>query len=78
MQQNQPINTIPIQQFINNVKTADASKAKEVKISIEQAKQLSFTLGIVMSRLNMDLEQLLQKNNNSEVIQISMDGGNNW
>ena len=78
MQTNQPINTMPIQQFLNQVKTADASKAKEIKMTTEQAKSLAFTLGIVIARLNGDLEQLLQKSNNEEVIKISMDGGNSW
>ena len=66
----QPINTLPIQQFLTQVKNADASKAREVKITIEQAKNLAFTLGIVMSRLQGDLEKLVveSKNNNEEII----------
>ena len=32
MQTNDPINTIPIQQFIQQVKTADAGNQKEIKI----------------------------------------------
>ena len=78
MQQNQPLNTIPVQQFISLVKSADNSKAKEVKLPIDQARNLAYTLGIVMSRLEGDLEKILAKGSSEEVIQISMDGGNNW
>jgi hypothetical protein len=76
---NSPLNTIPIQQFIQQVKSAENSRAKEVKIDIQQAKNLAFTLGIVMSRLTSDLEELINKSNNTEeVINITMDGGNSF
>jgi hypothetical protein len=78
MQQSQPLNTIPIQQFISQVKAADSSNLKDVKLDIQNAKRLAFTLGEVMARLNGDLEELLTKGQAEEVIQISMDGGNNW
>lgn len=76
----EPLNTIPLQQFIQLAKSAENSRAKEVKIPIEQAKNLAFTLGIVMSRLHGDLEKLVadSKNTNNEVVQITMDGGTNW
>ena len=79
MSTNSPLNTIPIQQFIQQVKSAENSRAKEVKIDIQQAKNLAFTLGIVMSSLTSDLEELINKSNNTEeVINITMDGGNSF
>lgn len=76
----QPINTLPIQQFLTQVKNADASKAREIKINIEQAKNLAFTLGIVMSRLQGDLEKLVaeSKVNNEEIISVELNGGSDW
>jgi len=76
----EPINTNPIQQFISQVKSADASNQREVKLNIEQARRLAFTLGEVMTRLNGDLEALLVKKTSGadEVISITMDGGNKW
>lgn len=72
----EPLNTIPLQQFISQVKSADASRAKEIRLDINTAKNLAFTIGIVMSRLQGDLEKLvLEANSNEEVIQIDMDGG---
>ena len=76
----EPLNTNPIQQFIQQTKSADASKQKEIKMNIDQARRLAFTLGEVMARLNGDLEQLLARKNSGadEVIQINMDGGSKW
>jgi len=77
---NEPLNTAPIQQFIQQVKSADASRAKDLRLDIQNAKRLAFTLGEVMSRLNGDLEQILSKQNSNEdqVIQINMDAGSGW
>jgi hypothetical protein len=76
----EPLNTNPIQQFITQVKGADATNQKEVKLNIDQARRLAFTLGEVMARLNGDLEQLLARKNSGadDVIQINMDGGSKW
>jgi hypothetical protein len=75
-----PLNTIPLQQFLNAVKAAEQSRAREVKIDIATAKTLAFTLGVVMSRLHGDLELLVaqSKNNDDEVIQINLDGGSKF
>ena len=63
------------------MKIAENSKSREVKLSIEQAKNLAFTIGIVMSRMEGDLEQLvanMKKTQNDEVINVKLDGGGNW
>jgi len=57
MSTTEPLNTAPIQTYLQQVKSADLSNAKEIKLPIAQAKVLAYTLGIVMSRLNGDLEQ---------------------
>jgi len=76
----EPLNTIPLQQFLNAVKAAENSRAREVKIDIANAKNLAFTIGIVMSRLHGDLEKLVaeSKNTSDEVIQINLDGGSKF
>ena len=80
MSTNEPLNTAPIQQFIQQTKSADLSNAREIKLDIANAKRLAFTLGEVMSRLNGDLEQILARKNsgNDEVINVKMDGGTGW
>jgi hypothetical protein len=80
MSTTEPLNTAPIQLYLQQVKSADLSNAKEIKLPIAQAKVLAYTLGIVMARLNGDLEQLIARQNSGvdDVIQINMDGGNKW
>ena len=74
------LNTAPIQQFIQQVRSADASKAKEVKLDLQQAKRLAFCLGETMSRLEGDLEELLakQSSGSDDIIEVKMDGGSHW
>tara|TARA_Y100000389_G_scaffold164233_1_gene167811 strand:+ start:1607 stop:1849 length:243 start_codon:yes stop_codon:yes gene_type:complete len=76
----EPLNTNPIQQFIQQVKSADISNQREIKLNVDQAKRLAFTLGEVMARLNGDLEEILARKNNGDddVISINMDGGSSW
>jgi hypothetical protein len=80
VQKVEPLNTIPLQQFLNAVKAAENSRAREVKIDIANAKNLAFTIGIVMSRLHGDLEKLVaeSKNSSDEVIEIKLDGGSKF
>ena len=79
MQTVEPINTIPLQLFIQQVKSAEASQARELKLNIADAKNLAFTLGIVMSRLEGDLEKLVNQNTGAEEkIEINLDGGSGW
>lgn len=76
----EPINTAPLQQFIQQVKSAENSRARDIRLDINQAKNLAFTLGIVMSRLHGDLEKLVSesKSTEEEVIQVQLDGGTGW
>lgn len=76
----EPLNTSSIQQFIQQVKSAENSRAKDVRLDINQAKNLAFTLGVVMSRLHGDLEKLVaeSKSSNEEIIQVQLDGGKGW
>ena len=77
----EPLNTIPIQQFIQQVKTADAGNQRDIRLDINTAKSLAFTLGIVMSRLEGNLEKLINSNSSGssdEVITIKMDPGSGW
>ncbi len=79
MSMQDPLNTAPIQNFIQTVKSADSSQAKEVRLTMQQAKGLAFTLGIVMARLQGDMEKFVKENaNKEESVTVQMDGGNNW
>ena len=78
--QNEPLNTAPIQYFIQQVKSADASNSKDVRMDLQTARRLAFCLGEVMTRLEGDLEQLLSNNTNKneDTIDVRVDGGSNW
>lgn len=76
-----PINTLPLQQFISTVKSADASNAREIKLDTQTAKRLAFTLGEVLARLNGNLEELLIKKASGEDDNIVVQLGSsesNW
>lgn len=76
----EPINTAPIQQFLQQVRSADTGKAKEVKLDLQTARRLAFCLGEVMTRLEGDLEEIVTKQSKSseDVVEVKMDGGSNW
>ena len=81
MQTNEPINTIPIQQFIQVVKTAETTNQKEIRIPRAQAKALVYALGTVMANHQGRLEKLIIDNKSSadnETVTVTMDGGGDW
>lgn len=70
------INTLALQQFLNQVKAADLSNQKEIRLDIVTAKALASNIGLVMTRLAGDYETLIQsKKSESNTISVSMDGG---
>lgn len=77
----EPINTQPLQQFIKQVQGAESSRAKEVRMDINQAKNLAFTLGIVMSRMHGDLEKFVKENAGGgidEIIELQIGSNSDW
>lgn len=76
----EPLNTLPILQYLQQVKQADNSRSTEIRIPMDRAKNLAYTLGMVMTRLEGDLEKILvEKNSTDDIeIEIRMDGGSNF
>lgn len=75
--QNQ-INTTPITQFIQQVRSAELSQSREVKLSIQQARLLILALTECMDKLNQDYESMysaLKRSVDSETVTVTMDGG---
>ena len=75
--QNQ-INLSAITQFIHQLRSAELSQGKEIKISIQQARLLNLALTELLEKVNQDWESLfneLKRETNSEIVSISMDGG---
>jgi len=78
-----PISTIPVLQFINQVKSADLSKQREIRMDIDTARQLALTLGMVMSRLEGEMELQIQKllserSTTQDIVTVKLDGGSGW
>lgn len=70
------INTTVITQFINQVKAADTSNQREIRLDINTAKNLTYTLATVLTRLAGNYEGLLQSQTKEDpVITVQMDGG---
>jgi hypothetical protein len=72
------INTSPIQQFIQQVKSAELSQAKEIKIGIQQARLLVLALTDVLDNCNRNWEEIytvLKNSQTEEVITVNLDGG---
>lgn len=72
------INTMPIQQFIQQVKAAELGQQREIKLDIKTAKILAFCLGELSSRLVQDYEEILSKiqsRQDSDSVSVQMDGG---
>ena len=78
MQTNKPINTTPLQLFIEQVKGSDLSYLQEIRMPLQQAKQLAFTVGEIEARLHGTLEQFVSNTVGkieSTPVEVSMDGG---
>ena len=79
--QDQPINTTPIKDFVNLVKSAESSRQKEIRLDIEKAKKLNHCLTLLLARHVEGLEKLLLDRKEAQenpVINVQMDGGSGW
>lgn len=72
------INTSPITNFIQQVRSAELSQSKEVKLSIQQARLLILSLTEVLDSNNRNWEEIftvIKNSKNEEIISVSLDGG---
>jgi len=74
----EPINTSALETFIKQLKNAELSKQKEISINVQQSKVLVYTLTLLLNRYNANLENFINTTKETEVIQVSLDGGKNW
>lgn len=73
---NEPLNTQVLQNLINQIKSADMSRQKEIKIDISTAKNISYTLAILLARLAGNYEDIIKKvSQTEEIVTVNMDGG---
>ena len=70
------INLSPITQFAQQVRSAEFSHQKEIKLSIQQARLLNLALVEIMDLLLNQYKKTTDPNTSkNEVIQINVDGG---
>lgn len=75
--QNQ-INLTPITQFVQQLRAAEQTQSKDVKITIQQARALVLTLAEIQDKLLQDYETMFNQLKNSlepDVITVELDGG---
>lgn len=68
------INLSPITQFVQQLKSAEFTNQREVKMPIQQARLLSIALVELMDQLRKDVTNTKSSSDN-EVVKITMDGG---
>ncbi|MEI6882393.1 MAG: hypothetical protein WCK82_13825 [Bacteroidota bacterium] len=73
----QPLNTLPIEMYLEKARIARKSSQKTVNLPIDEAVLLADSLASVMTRLAGNLDEQVQQSNdsNNEPIVIKMDGG---
>ena len=68
---------MPIQQFIQQVKAADLTQQREIKLDIKSAKALAYCLGEVSAKLLEDYDTVFRRLESSSggAVTVQMDGG---
>jgi hypothetical protein len=69
------LNTLPIEDFLDNARVAIKSNQKNMTLSIKEVSDLQNSLSIVMTRLSGELDKLVINTSNNNV-EIRVDGGN--
>ncbi len=72
------INTSAISNFIQQVRSAELSQSKEVKLNIQQARLLVLSLSEVLDSNNRNWEEVFtvfKNSKNEEIISVNLDGG---
>jgi hypothetical protein len=71
----QPLNTLPIELYLEKARIARKSGQKTLILSIEEASMLEDSLSVVMTRLAGELDAIAMAAQSTGDITIKMDGG---
>ncbi len=70
------INTVPLQQFIQQVKAADLGQQREIKIDIKTAKALAYCMAEINTLLLEDFTTMYQQlQAASQEVTVQVNGG---
>lgn len=71
----QPLNTVPIELFLEKARIARKSGQKSLNLPINDVQMLEESLSVVMTRLAGDLDAIALSVQQSGDVQIKFDGG---
>lgn len=71
----QPLNTLPIELFLEKARIARKSGQKTLNMPINEVQMLEESLSVVMTRLAGDLDAIALSVQQSGDVQIKFDGG---
>lgn len=80
MSQNNLPQTLPtLQKFINRIASAERSQQKEIRITIQEARELSLELAMLTARTSQQIQEMLEAiktmADNTQNIDVKFDGG---
>jgi len=70
-----PINTIPIENFLQAAKIAGKTQQRELKLDAKQYKDLADSISMVLARL-VELQDTRLQQPQEVSVDVQMDGGN--
>lgn len=70
-----PLNTIPIEIFLEKARIATKSGQKQLNLDIKDVIALQDSLAVVMTRLAGKLDEQIANGPSVDVIEVQMDGG---
>lgn len=71
-----PLNTFPIEDFLDKARVAIKSNQKSLTLSIKEVADLQNSLSIVMTRLSGEYDKILAVAEQNAVTSVKADGGN--
>jgi len=70
-----PLNTLPIEMFLEKARIATKSGQKTLNLDIKDVISLSDSLAVVMTRLAGKLDKQIASTPTQDIVTIEMDGG---
>ena len=71
-----PLNTLPLEEFLNKARIAIKSNRKDLTLDIKEVSALYDSLTIVMTRLSGELDKVITSAAaQTDAVQVKMDGG---
>jgi hypothetical protein len=71
-----PLNTLPIEDFLDKARLAIKSNQKNLTLTIKEVADLQNSLSIVMTRLSGEMDKIMSNvSSDPGALEVKMDGG---